>query len=390
MRDSVIVVGLGAVGSATLYQLARRGVPAVGIDRYAPPHAMGSSHGETRITRQAVGEGESYAPLVRRSHEIWRTLEAEEGVALLDQVGGLIMAPREGAALHHGKDSFVRRTVAVAERFGIAHEVLDPAAIMRRFPQFQLRGDELGYFEPGAGMVAPERCIAAQLAAARRLGATVRVDERVLAITQDGGGVTVRSDRETLTANRCVVTAGPWIGELLGGGLKAHAVPYRQALHWFEADDPAAYAPGRFPVFIWMHGPAQEDYLYGFPQVAAGTGVKVATEQYADPADPDAIDRTVSEAESAEMFRLHVAGRLRGVTPRRLRAAACLYTVTPDAAFIVDAPPGLDRVLAVSACSGHGFKHSAALGEAVAEQVADGGSAIDLATFRAGRLQAAE
>jgi sarcosine oxidase len=168
--------------------------------------------------------------------------------------------------------------------------------------------------------------------------------------------------------------------------LRPLAKVYRQALHWFEPLDPAAYAPGRFPVFIWMHGEQEEDYFYGFPIAAGGGDLKVATETYAREDDPDLVDRTVAPGEAASMHARHVEGRLRGVTARATRSAACLYTVTPDSGFIVDTLPGQDRVLAVSACSGHGFKHSAAMGEALAQVVATGRSAIDLAPFGMGRF----
>jgi sarcosine oxidase len=386
MTQDVIVVGLGAVGVAVLYQLACRKVAAIGVDRYAPPHRMGSSHGETRITRLSVGEGDSYAPLVRRSHEIWRSLEASEGAKLMTQTGGLIMGPRAGAPVHHSKDAFIDRTIALAERTGIAHEVLEAAAIAARYPQFALHGDEIAYFEPDAGMLAPETCVRVQLAAAQARGATIRTDEQVLAITQDEGGVSVRTAREMLRASRVVVAAGAWVGSLLGGAVARHAKVYRQTLHWFAANDPTQYAPGRFPIFIWMHGATQEDYLYGFPEAQAGAGVKVASEQYSIQSDPETVPRTVTEEESTSIYARHVAGRLRGVSAKVVDAKACLYTVTPDAGFIVDHAPGMDRVLVVSACSGHGFKHSAALGEAIAEQLVDGGSRIPLDAFALSRL----
>ena len=191
----VIVVGLGAFGSALLYQLARRGIQAIGIDRFAPPHDRGSSHGETRITRLAVGEGDAYAPIVRRSHSIWRELEAESGATLMRTTGGLIMAPEGSAARHHGRENFVRRSLAMAARFSVPHERLEAAEIAARYPQFQLRGDEIAYFEPSAGLLLPEACIATQLALARRHGATTRLNERVISVEQTAGGVRLVSDR---------------------------------------------------------------------------------------------------------------------------------------------------------------------------------------------------
>lgn len=388
MPFDAIVVGLGAFGSATLYQLARMGVRAVGIDRFDPPHALGSSHGETRITRLALGEGAAYAPLVQRSHQIWRTLEAETGLALLEQCGGLIMA-RPNGATHHGRKDFYEQTVAVAERHGIPHEILDAAGVAARFPQFGLVGDERAYFEPEAGYLSPEPCVQAQLDMARRLGAQIRTNERVLEIHEEDGGVVVRTDRDTLRAGRCIVTAGPWIGELLGPSIARVARPFRQTLHWFEAERPHDYAPGRFPIYIWIHGCEGEAYIYGFPTPPGSAGVKVATEQYADPTAPDAADRTVSAAETDALYRDHVAGRLRGVGPRAVRTATCFYTVTPDADFIVGHPPGMSRVLAVSACSGHGFKHSAGTGEAIAAMVTgDSGAAALLEPFALSRFGA--
>jgi sarcosine oxidase len=383
----VVVVGLGAFGSAVLYQLAALGVRAVGVDRFSPPHAMGSSHGESRITRLAVGEGDAYAPLVRRSHELWREIEAESGAALFRQTGGLIMAPRDGAPLHHGKDNFLRRSIAVAERAGIAHEVLAAEEIAARYPQFRLRGDELGYFEPSAGMLAPEACVAAQLRLAIGLGAEVRFNETVRSVRQAGSCVRVETSGGVIEAARCVVTAGPWIAGLLPA-LRPVARVYRQVLHWFAPLRPADFRADRFPVFIWMHGDGEEDYFYGFPVAEGGVDLKVASESYAGTCDPDGMNRAVAAEEQAAMYSRHVLGRLRDVSDQATRSAACLYTVTPDAGFVVDALPGMERVLAVSACSGHGFKHSAAVGEAVAQVVVTGTSAIDLSAFGIGRFGA--
>lgn len=380
MTADVVIVGLGAFGSAVLHQLARRGVKAVGIDRFRPPHALGSSHGETRITRLAVGEGDAYAPVVRRSHELWREIEAESGATLMLRTGGLIMAPRDSAARHHGRENFVRRSFAMAERFGIPHERLDAGEIAARFPQFQLHGDELGYFEPTAGVLLPERCVETQLHLARRHGAVTRLNERVTEIRQEGDGVRVATEAGVVSAARAVVTAGPWTASLAPAGRSLLRV-YRQVLHWFEPQDPSAFAVGRFPVFIWMHGDREEDYFYGFPIPDGASGVKVATEHYERETDPDRVDRDVSPREAEAMHAEHVLNRLRGVSARVVRSAACLYTVTPDSGFVVDTLPGQDRVLVVSACSGHGFKHSAAVGEAVAQQLTGQRLLFDLAPF---------
>ena len=382
----VAVVGLGAMGSAALYQLARRGVRAVGIDRYAPPHTLGSSHGETRITRQAVGEGTAYVPLALASHRIWRELEAETGESLLIDCGTLIMSPRDNQALHHGMPDFVSRSIQSAQAFGIAHEVLDSAQIAQRFPQFTgLRGKEWACYEPGGGYVLPEACIGAQLARAQALGAEVLTDTEVLAVEQEGAKVRITTAQGSILAHQAVVTAGSWSAQLLGSPFDRLLSVTRQLLHWFALDDTSAYGPGS-PVFIWMHGEKETDYFYGFPPGAGDARLKVATEQYAMQTTPFAMDRQVAPDESAAMYRRHVEGRLAGVTPTVAKAAACLYTVTPDRGFIIDRHPVHDRIVVVSACSGHGFKHSAGIGEAVAQWLAQGKSDIDLSAFSLARF----
>src|ERR1700744_2051521 len=234
-----VVVGLGAMGSAVLYQLAKRGVDVIGIDRFAPPHRMGSSHGETRITRQAVGEGGDYAPLVLNSHRIWRELEAETGEKLLNVCGVLVMGPGSGQTSHHGKPDFVLRSIDVAKEFGIAHEVIDGAEVARRFPQFLgLSGNEKAYFEPGGGYVFPERCIAAQLKRATQLGARVRTGVEVLSIT-DIGKVRLETSGGAIEAKQAVIAAGSWTAPLLGAPFDRLLTVSRQVLHWYELEDPA-------------------------------------------------------------------------------------------------------------------------------------------------------
>lgn len=382
----VVVVGLGAMGSASLYQLARRGARVLGIDRWAPPHDHGSSHGESRITRQAVGEGDEYVPFVVRAHEIWRELEAESGESLLAPVGGLLLGRERESAWHHEQPDFVGRTIAVARRHGIAHEVLTPAEVEARFPQFRLVGDEVGYWEPGAGFLRPERCIAVQLDRARALGASVRTGETVVRVRPSGQGVRIETDRASYAAARAVLTAGAWMPGLLGSAFAKLLAVHRQVLYWFVPRDAAAFAPGRFPIFIWIHGASEGDHFYGFPVVA--DGVKLAAEQFVETTDPGEVVRSVAPAEIAGMHARHVQGRLPGVSDRCLRAVTCLYTTAPDGRFLIDHLPDSDRIIVASPCSGHGFKHSAAIGEAIAERVTGATSRFDLTPFALGRFPA--
>ena len=382
----VVVIGLGAVGSATLYQLAKHGLRAIGIDRFAPPHDQGSSHGETRITRQAIGEGGAYVPFVLASNRIWRELEAATGETLYVDCGALVMASTGAGTSHHGKPDFVGSTRAAADIYGIPHEMLDAAAIRRRFPRFAVPDGVQAYFEPGGGYLRPERCIAAQLEMAARSGAEIRTGQTVTRLRQIGDAVEVDTADGTLSAARVVVAAGAWAGVLLGEPFASLLTIHRQVLHWFKTA-PQAVGGAPSPVFIWMHGASDEDYLYGFPPMPGEDRVKVATEQYATATTAAEIERTVDPEESAAMFSAHVDGRLTGVSSDAVQTAACLYTVTPDRGFIIDRHPTQDRVTVVSACSGHGFKHSAGIGFAVAEEIATGTSPIDLAPFALKRFE---
>ncbi len=385
-KADFLVVGLGAMGSATLYQLARRGAKVIGLDRFSPPHTLGSSHGETRITRQAVGEGRDYVPFVMNSQRIWRELEAETGEHLFNACGVLVMAPGVGEVSHHGKPDFVIRSIDAARAFGIKHEVLNGKDVTGRFPQFLgLQGNEKVYYEPGGGYVMPERCVHAQLTRAKALGAAIRTNVEVRSIAQTGTSVRVETTAGTFEAGQVVVSAGAWNAHLLGAPFDRLLTVNRQLLHWFELEDTSAYRADA-PVFIWMHGATDVDYFYGFPPPSGDRRLKVATEQYETRTTADTINRVVDPAESAKMYRQHIQGRMAGVTPRVAQAAACLYTVTPDRGFIIDRHPEQDRVFVISACSGHGFKHSAGIGNAVAEKVAEGRSSVDLSAFSVSRF----
>jgi len=383
-----IVVGLGAVGSAACRFLALNGARVVGIDRFRPPHDQGSSHGLTRITRLAVGEGAAFVPLVMRSHALWPALEAASGETLYQRTGGLVIGSAEAdVAKYHGQPGFLAQTIALAERFGIAHERLDAAAIRQRFPAFLAGDDERGYFEPDAGVLFPERIVAAQLADAERHGAALRLDERVLRIVPGAGGVEVVTDRGRLSAARVVVAAGAWATGLAGGAFGATRLRVlRQVLWWFGVDEPALYAPERCPVFIWIHGKEGERAsMYGFPMVDGVAGPKVASEQDTVESDPDRVDREVAESDAHAIFEDHARGRLRGLNARVLRTATCLYTSSPDASFLVRRHPESDAITFVSACSGHGFKHSAALGEALAAGLLGRPPVVALDAFTAPR-----
>ncbi|MEO8384377.1 MAG: N-methyl-L-tryptophan oxidase [Betaproteobacteria bacterium] len=383
-HPEVLVIGLGAMGSATVYHLAKQGVKVIGIDQFTPPHVYGSSHGETRITRQAIGEGSQFVPLAMRSHQLWRELEAESGQSLLTACGGLIMARHGSASRMHEQRDFLGNTIRAAEAFGIAHEKLHAVAIASRFPQFMLQGDEVGYFEPGAGYLHPEECVDAQLTMAGRYGADLRVGETVQRIAKMPAQTIVETNRARYAAKTTVVCAGPWIPQLLPQ-MRGALTVRRQVLYWFEqtAESPRtlSYAPGDFPIFIWHWGEGEEDVFYGFPQIGGANAIKVATEQNTSSTTPQTVNRDVGENEISSMHARHLDGKLRNVKLRCANAKTCLYTNAPGANFIIDFLPDASDMIVVSACSGHGFKHSAAIGEAVATMATTGKSPDVLLPF---------
>ncbi|WP_122319968.1 N-methyl-L-tryptophan oxidase [Pseudomonas syringae group genomosp. 3] len=379
-RCKVAVLGLGAMGAATAYQLAKAGVDVIGIDRYDPPHTQGSSHGDTRITRLSAGEGPQYLPLVRSSQRIWRELEALSGESLFEQCGVLVMTSSPAYDPEDVND-FTHQTIALARTYGVKHEVLAAAAIRERFPQFApVLDSAIGYFEPEGGFVRPERCIAVQLKLARQHGARLLTHETVTQLQAHGDQVRITTDKGSIIADKVVVSAGMWSADLLGAPFSDLLRVCRQKLFWFEVQHEAAFAAPS-PSFILIHGPGDADVNYGFPPLPGENSMKVATEQYSETSAADQLDRTITAREEQEMFRTQVQGRIAGLTPKVVKSSVCAYTVTSDCHFIIDEHPHLKNVTVVSACSGHGFKHSAGLGLALAQRCIDGESDVDLSAF---------
>lgn len=375
-NPDVLVVGLGAMGSAITAQLAKRGVKVVGVDQFSPPHSHGSTHGETRITREAIGEGQQFVPLAMRSHQLWREMERETGRTLFNACGGLVIAREDAPSRMHDQRDFLGNTFRAAEAFGIQYERLSASEISSRFPHFLLRGDECGYFEPGAGYLDPEACVSAQLSLASDRGATLNLGETVQRIAHVNGQTIVDTDRSRYAARVTIVAAGPWVSQLLPA-FAASLTVRRQVLYWFRCNannavkslpaQPLSYRPRDFPIFIWHWGEGADDVFYGFPEINAAGAIKVATEQCVETTTPALVKREVAETEITVMHARHIAGRLNGIGSRCVKALTCLYTNAPGANFVIDHLPDAPDTIVVSACSGHGFKHSAAIGEAVAE-----------------------
>ena len=383
----LIVVGLGAMGSAALYQAAKAGHNVLGIDRYAPPHEFGSSHAETRVTRLAVGEGPEYLPLVARTHEIWRELAVETGEQLLYQSGGYIIAQSNASNTGDSHwDRFVQRTADVAGQANIPFEIRTPAEVRQHIPNVLIRDkDEAGY-EPSGGVVLSERAIATQLKLAHTLGATTQLNEPVVDIIFNADSVTVVTEHDRYQAEKVIISAGAWMRDFLPAPKKDLLRVTRQVVYWFEVEDAAVFSTDRFPFLLWL-GDTTEDYMGIFP-MAPNTmpGIKLLTEQFHTATDPVSVSRAVTQAEIDHFYHEFVARKLRGVTPNCIKAAVCLYTNTPDEHFLIDFHPDSDRVVVASPCSGHGFKHSAAIGEAMVQLAMTGKSEIDLSSFGLGRF----
>ena len=391
MQNNVdtIILGLGAMGSAAIYQLAKRDHKVLGIDQFSPPHHYGSSHGETRIIRQAIGEGEEYVPLALRSYELWREIEREAGKELLVITGGLILERQQSNSMMHGRRNFLAQTIQCATRFNIRHEILETQDIRKRYPQFAVT-NEFGYFEYETGYLRPEFCIQAQLHLAKRHGAKLQTNEKVLSIHPDRfNRVMVKTDRAAYGADKLIIAAGSWVTQFLDLSYAQYFRVYRQVMFWFKIQNDLQnqFLPGKFPIFIWVFEIGGETVFYGFPSLDGKT-IKIASEQYANVTTPERVDREITDDEKNTMYKDYLLGRLPGITNACDQAASCLYTTTPDFNFVIDFYPGQPQVIIASPCSGHGFKHSAAVGEVLAELVLGGKSKIDISSFGIDRFNA--
>lgn len=372
----VIVAGLGAMGSATAYHLARRGVRVLGIERFAPGHTLGSSHGESRIIRELYYEHPLYVPLVQRAYELWERLEEEAGVRLPQTTGGLMVGEPESELVRGARLSGVT--------YRIPAEVLEREEIVSRFPAFAPPEGYVGVWDARAGYLRPEACIEAHATLARRAGATLRYEEPMLGWKADGDGVRVTTPAGEYRAERLALCVGAWTKSVLAE-LELPLKVERQVLVWLEAPEPVElYTEDRFPIF--MYECADGRLMYGFPQLERG--VKVAIHHEGRLHDsPEEVERAV-RAEEIDATKESLAQLLPALSKAVVReSATCIYTDTPDAHFLVDFHPQHSQVLLSSPCSGHGFKFSSAIGEVQAELLLDGKSTrFDVGAFGLSRF----
>ncbi len=346
----VIVIGLGAMGSAALFHLARRGRSVLGLERFDIPHDRGSSHGVTRIIRLAYYEHPSYVPLLRRAYELWRELERAAGERLLHVTGAVDAGPR-----------IFEGSLRSCEDHDLPHEVMDGRELARRHPGYRPPDDAQVLLQPDGGFLVPERCIVAHVEQALGRGAAVHARERVLGWEDTGNAIRVRTERGEYEAERLVVTAGAWAADVarLPGLVQAE----RQVLAWFQPLRPELYVPDRFPVFNLQ---VEEGHVYGFP-VHGIPGFKLGCFHHLEEqVDPDAVDREPHARDEAV---------LRAFTERYFPDAAgptvamkvCLFENSPDEHFILDRHPESERVVVGAGFSGHGFKFCSVVSEILAD-----------------------
>jgi sarcosine oxidase len=373
-RYDVVVVGVGGMGSAALYHLARRGKRVLGLERFDVLHEQGSSHGFTRIIRLAYFEHSDYVPLLGRAYELWRELEAEAGEQLL-HITGIVEG---GPHIFEG----VLRSCADHD---LAHEVLTGDDVAARFPAFRLPPELEVVYQASGGFVVPERCIVSHVEGALAHGAELRARERVLDWDATERGVRVRTDRGTVEAERLVLTAGAWsqdVARLPAGSVKA----VRQVLAWFQPTRPELFTPERMPVFNLI---LDDDHFYGFPAYGI-PGVKLGRyERDGETGDPDGISR---EPRVDDEIRLReLAGRyLPEGAGSTVALKACLFELSPDEHFLIDRHPESESVVVGAGFSGHGFKFCSVVGEILADLALDGSTRHDIGLFRLDRFSAPE
>jgi len=381
MVFDVAVIGLGALGSSSLWQLSKTGKRVLGIDQFSPPHTMGSSHGETRITRLAVGEGMDFVPIVMRSHEIWKEIEAITGQEIMTTTGGLLFDSGGKSWSKHGSEGFFKRTVKFAQEGNIPYEVFDSNELNRRFSEFNLEESGSVYYEPSAGFLRPELAISTQIQLAEQNNAVIKTHTQVLGITPlEGGGIKIITNQGIYEAGRAVICAGAWVKDFLSPLEKSHFKICRQILHWMPKEG-NAFSLGKMPVYMWGFGEGAEDFIYGFPSLD-GQSVKMASESFIERNHPDTLSREVSLEEENAFLKEKISNRFNHLKKEVIQSKVCIYTVTPDSYFVVDDMPDFPEVLVASACSGHGFKHSAGLGEAIAERLLEREARFSLNPFR--------
>jgi sarcosine oxidase len=370
----VIVVGAGLMGSAAAWRLASDGHRVLVLEQFTPGHLYGSSHSHSRIIRLAYGS-DDYVNLARASYARWRDLEADAGEPLMEVCGGLDLGLPDAEYVDEIRDCYVRND--------IPHEMMDRDEIVARFPQFRLPDGMRGVYQPDYALLAADDAVAAFGRVARERGAVFHYEEPVVGVTTSPGSVTVRTAKGTYTADRVILAAGAWMGNLLHGmGLDLPLYVRKEFLVYSRVTDPAAFLPGRFPLVIHRF-PGNLSLGSFFPSFRH-EGVKSLIDRLGKVIDPDGGDINV-DAEPLEMVRQYTMEMLPQATGEILWTGACRYTMTPDEDFILDRFPGTPEVVVASPCSGHGFKFGPVIGDILADLAVGSDAGHDISRFRIDR-----
>lgn len=370
-RFDILVLGLGAAGSSALYHLSKTNKKIAGIDQFIPPHANGSSHGQSRITRQAYHEDPLYVPFIKKAYELWDEVEQNQHRRLFLKTAGIMLGSADASVIKGAELS--------AQTHDIPYEFLSTAEINRRFPAFKTDEGTVGVLEKNAGILFPEECIKAHLELAARNGAEIFTEERVLKITANDDEVEVITNKTIYTAARIIIAAGAWLNELLPG-LQLPLTVERQVLYWFNS--PGTTLPlgaNALPVYIWEY--AAGKMFYGFPDL--GDGIKVAHHHAGQVTDPHTLNRQISQDEITAME--DVVKKHFNIKPVFNYGAVCMYTNTPNERFIIDRHPQYKNIIVASPCSGHGFKFASVTGKLLSELALNETTTLDISVFSIGR-----
>ena len=378
----VIVIGLGGMGSAAAYRLAERGQRVLGLERFGPAHNRGSSHGGSRVTRQAYFEDPAYVPLLLRAYELWQQVERDSGRTIATYCGGVMIGSPDSLT--------VSGSIRSAEQWGLDHEILDAAELRSRFPTLRPGAEDIALYEKTAGFVRPEASVLAHQFLAAKAGAQLNFDEPVLSwkAATGGEGVTVATGESVYRAARLVICPGAWAPELLAD-LGIEFTIERQVMYWFDPFGGAdAFLPRQHPIYIWEV--TQNTQFYGFPAIDGPQGgAKVAMFRGGETCTPTTIDRTVHEAET-ERLRTLLRPRIPDLAAPLLHASTCMYTNTADEHFVIATHPEHAQVTVACGFSGHGFKFVPVVGEILADLAVDGSTRHPIALFDPRRLALAE
>jgi sarcosine oxidase len=362
----VIVVGVGTMGAAACYQLARRGVSVLGLEQFDIPNAMGSAAGFSRMIRLAYFEHPDYVPLLRRSYELWEQLQTELGREVIKITGGIYVGP-PGASVLEGSLRSVRQ-------YNISHELMDSQLMQKRFPQFRVPDDYRCLHDHQAGLVLPERAVAGYAELALRSGAELHGQEGVISWESSGSNVIVKTSKAQYSASKLLFCGGAWTEKLVGD-MGVRLTVTRQPLAWVWPKEPAQFELGKMPVWILEHRDGSNHY--GFPMLPDNPGFKLASHKRSAPTDADNLDRAV-HASDEQAIRGVLQDHIPAANGPLLSMRVCMYTNSPDNQFIIDHHPQYPNVTLACGFSGHGFKCASGIGEILSQLTLDGRTALPI------------